>query len=59
MQADGHSTAIGTATGTVLTLAVNINSQDFTKTAILAAVGATVSFIVSLALKWVWKQIKG
>jgi len=56
---DGHTTTWGTATGTVLTVAVNISSQDYSKTVILASVGAAVSFGVSLLLKWLWKQIKG
>lgn len=51
------TTAIGTLTGTVFTVAANIDSQDYLKTAILAILGATVSFIVSLFLKWLWKRI--
>jgi uncharacterized membrane protein len=51
------TTAIGTVTGTVFTVAANIDSQDYLKTAILAILGATVSFIVSLFLKWLWKRI--
>ena len=51
------TTAFGTGTGTVFTVAANIDSQDFLKTVILAIVGAAVSFAVSVLLKWLWKRI--
>jgi hypothetical protein len=53
-----HSTAIGTVTGTVFTVAANIDSHDYMKTAILAIIGATVSFAVSVILKWAWKILR-
>lgn len=53
-----HSTLLGTATGTVLTIIVNISSQDVLKTAILAMVGAVVSFCVSYFLKWFFRKLK-
>lgn len=53
-----HSTLFGTATGTVLTIIVNISSQDVLKTAVLAMVGAVVSFCVSYSLKWIVKKLK-
>lgn len=53
-----HSTALGTVTGTVLSVAATIDSQDYLKTVILAIVGATVSFVVSLFLKWIWKKLR-
>jgi hypothetical protein len=53
-----HSTLLGTATGTVLTIIVNISSQDVLKTAVLAMVGAVVSFCVSYTLKWLVKKLK-
>lgn len=53
-----HSTLLGTATGTVLTIIVNISSQDVLKTAVLAMVGAVVSFCVSYSLKWIVKKLK-
>ena len=37
--------------GTVLTILVNIQLEDLIQTIILAAVGAVVSFLVSIALK--------
>jgi uncharacterized membrane protein (UPF0136 family) len=53
-----NTTALGTVTGTVFTVAANIDSQDYMKTVVLAVVGATASFLVSLVLKWVWNRIK-
>jgi mannitol-specific phosphotransferase system IIBC component len=51
-------TILGTVSGTVLTIAVNIGSSDLLKTVILAALGAVVSFSVSLLLKWLVKKFK-
>ena len=47
-----QSTIVGTVSGTALTVAVNIGSADVIKTVVLAALGAVVSFGVSLLLKW-------
>ncbi len=52
------STKAGTIGGTTLTILVNINSADLLKTGILAAVGAVVSFSVTLLLKFLIKRIK-
>jgi hypothetical protein len=49
---------LGTVSGTVLTVAVNVGSSDVLKTVILASLGAVVSFSVSLLLKWLVKKIK-
>ena len=46
----------GTASGTVLSILPNILSEDIVKTIILAALGANVSFTVSLLLKWLTKS---
>jgi mannitol-specific phosphotransferase system IIBC component len=46
-----NTTKVGTAAGTMLTILVNISSEDLLKTAVLAAVGAAVSFVVTLVLK--------
>lgn len=54
-----HTTALGTVTGTAFTVAATIDSQDYMKTVILALVGATVSFLVSVLLKWVWGILRG
>ena len=51
------TTALGTLTGTVFTVAATIDTQDYMKTMILAIVGATVSFGVSVLLKWLWNKI--
>lgn len=51
-------TILGTVSGTVLTVAVNVGSSDVLKTVILASLGAVVSFSVSLLLKWMVKKIK-
>ena len=55
-----HSyTKTGTAGGTLTIILANINSGDVLKTAVLAAIGAVVSFGVSLLLKMVvkwWKR---
>lgn len=45
----------GTASGTFLSILPNILSEDIAKTIILAVVGATASFMVSLFLKWLTK----
>jgi len=44
-------TIIGTVSGTALTVAMNIGSSDIMKTVVLAALGAVVSFAVTVALK--------
>jgi mannitol-specific phosphotransferase system IIBC component len=51
-------TILGTVSGTVLTVAVNVGSSDILKTVILASLGAVVSFSVSLLLKWLVKRFK-
>ena len=52
------STKAGTIGGTLLTLLVNINSDDLFKTMILAAIGAVVSFTVTIFLKFLIKRLK-
>jgi hypothetical protein len=51
-------TILGTVTGTGLTVLANIGSTDITKTVVLAALGAVVSFCVSVSLKWLVKKIR-
>ena len=48
----------GTAGGTIIVILMNITTGDIIKTAILAAVGAIVSFGVSYVLKWVIEKRK-
>lgn len=54
---DSHTKA-GTVGGTLLTIIVNIKSEDVLKTTILASVGAIVSFAVTLTLKFLIKKLK-
>ncbi|MGG7035745.1 MAG: hypothetical protein ACI7YS_11220 [Flavobacterium sp.] len=49
------SLRIGTASGTILSIAPNILSEDIVKTVILAVIGAMVSFGVTLLLKSIKK----
>lgn len=46
----------GTVSGTFLSILPNILSEDIAKTIILAVMGATASFMVSLLLKWLTKN---
>ena len=52
------TTKAGTAAGTLLTIFVNINNADLVKTGILAAVGAIVSFCVTILLKALLRRLK-
>lgn len=52
------STKAGTIGGTFLTILFNIKSEDLIKTCVLAAVGAVVSFAVTLLLKFLIKRFK-
>ena len=49
----------GTAGGTITIILANINSGDVIKTAVLAGIGALVSFVISFLMKelvkW-WKR---
>ena len=53
-----NTTKRGTAGGTLLTIFANITSEDIIKTAILAAIGAVVSFGVTVLLKLLIKRLK-
>ena len=53
-----NPTLVGTAGGTFLSVIWNIPSEDITKTVILAAIGAIVSFTISLVLKCLIKKHK-
>ena len=53
-----NGTKAGTVGGTLLTIIANIKSEDVLKTIILAAVGAVVSFVISVALKYVANILK-
>ena len=45
------TTKAGTATGTLFTVLAQIHSDDLLRTAVLASLGAVVSFTVTLLLK--------
>ena len=53
-----HELKLGTAAGTLLSALPLIGADELLKTAILAAVGATVSFGVSVLLRWLrgWRR---
>ena len=53
-----NPTLMGTAGGTFLRVVPNLNSEDVLKTVLLAAVGAIVSFGISMVLKFVIKKYK-
>ncbi|MCW3094092.1 MAG: hypothetical protein JWP81_5161 [Ferruginibacter sp.] len=53
-----NTTKAGTAAGTLLTIFANINSEDLVETGILAAVGAAVSFLVTILLKAMVKYFR-
>ena len=53
-----HTTAIGTATGTLLTIITTIPSGDLVRTVILATIGAFVSFTASIIFRYVHLRIK-
>jgi hypothetical protein len=48
----------GTIGGTMLVLLMQLTSAEVVKTALLAAVGAAVSFIVSMVMKWLLRRLK-
>lgn len=52
-----NTTITGTIGGTLLTIIATINFEDLAKTVILAIIGATVSFFVSLFWKWIKLKI--
>lgn len=54
----GGGTKTGTAGGTLLSVLVNISSGDILHTCVLAAVGAVVSFTVSILLKVLFQRFK-
>jgi hypothetical protein len=52
----GNPTLIGTAGGTFLSVVPNLDSEDVLKTVLLAAIGAIVSFSLSMMLKFLVKK---
>lgn len=54
----GTAAKSGTIGGTLLVLLLNITSEEVLKTAVLAAVGAVVSFFISYLLKRIVEKRK-
>jgi len=52
--ADNGVTCASTVSGTLLVVITNINTGEIIKTTILAAIGAVVSFAVSMLLKHIF-----
>lgn len=48
----------GTISGMLLSLAPQVSSTDVIKTVLLAAIGATASFTVTLLWKWIWGRYR-
>lgn len=53
-----NSTKVSTAFGTMLTIFVNIQTEDLIKTVLLAAVGGVSSFAATLMFKFLITTIK-
>ena len=53
-----NSTKASTAFGTMLTIFVNIQTEDLIKTVLLAAVGGVSSFVATLLVKFLIRNIK-
>lgn len=53
-----QGTRTGTVSGTLLVILSNIHLTDIIQTSVLAGIGATVSFGITLLLKWVVKKWK-
>ncbi len=49
---------IATGGGTLVSVFGQLGLHDALRTAVLAAIGATVSFLVSLALQWLLRRRK-
>lgn len=56
---EDHTVRIGTVSGTLLSIVPPLLAQDIVRTIILGAIGAAVSFSVTLLLKWLvglWRK---
>ncbi|RZM01305.1 MAG: hypothetical protein EOO88_57995 [Pedobacter sp.] len=51
------STTTGTLGGTLLVLLLQINWESMAQTAIIAAVGATTSFWISIGWRWISRRV--
>ncbi|MBS1667821.1 MAG: hypothetical protein JST58_10630 [Bacteroidetes bacterium] len=52
------SAKAGVMGGTLLTIFVNLTNEDIVKTIVLAAIGAVVSFCITVILKFLIKLMK-
>jgi len=52
------TTIIGTVSGTTLSVVTMFDTEAIIKTIVFAAIGATISFSVTMLLKWVWKKLR-
>ncbi|GFD80914.1 hypothetical protein KUL118_37760 [Tenacibaculum sp. KUL118] len=53
-----HNIKSGIVGGTLLSAFLNMSWDDILFTIVMASIGAVVSFIVSLLLRWLVKQLK-
>jgi hypothetical protein len=53
-----NSTKLSTAFGTILTIFVNIQTEDLIKTVLLAVVGGVSSFVATLLLKFLIRKMQ-
>jgi len=58
MDSNTLSHTINTTGGTLLVLLVSIDADELVRTALLAALGAIISFSVSKTLGWLHKRLK-
>ncbi len=58
MEQPDHSTRAGTIGGTLLVVIIQLNAEELVKTAVLAAIGASVSFGVTVVCKRVVRWVK-
>ena len=49
--------AVGTASGTLLSVSMLPTTASMVSTGILALIGAVVGFFASLFLKWAWEKM--
>ena len=57
MDTPPYTMKAGTVGGTLLVIVIQIQQGELIKTAILASIGAVVSFGVTAVLRWVMKKV--
>jgi hypothetical protein len=58
MDTPPYTMKAGTLGGTLLVIVIQIQQGELIKTAILASIGAVVSFGVTTVLRWVMKKVR-